>query len=81
MSNSIMNEPRIPNACPIRKPKMRWKLGIVASLLGGGTVFDACEVRFHDAVIGGSKQFIASLLDPAEFLQGASLDLSQASSP
>jgi len=34
-------------------------------------VFDACEVRFHDAFINSTKDLIASLLNPTNLLGDA----------
>lgn len=30
----------------------------------GGTLFESCEVRLHDAFIAGSKQVFLSFFDP-----------------
>ena len=37
--------------------------------LAGGSLFGACELRIHDAIIGGSKTFLYSLLNPDSLLQ------------
>lgn len=50
-----------------RRPHLR-KLGAVVALLGGGSVFDACEVRLHDAFVQGTKDLVASFLDPANLI-------------
>lgn len=46
--------------------KLRWTL---TAALAGGSLFGACEVRIHDAVVGGSKDFVSSILTSEEVLQ------------
>ena len=35
--------------------KVRWTL---TAALAGGSLFGACEIRLHDAIVGGSKDFL-----------------------
>jgi hypothetical protein len=42
----------------------RWIL-VLATGLGGGTLFGTCELRLHDAIINGTKLWVTSLLDPS----------------
>ena len=46
--------------------KVRWTL---TAALASGSVFGACEVRIHDAVVGGTKDFVSSILTSEEVLQ------------
>ena len=46
--------------------KVRWTL---TAALAGGSLFGACEVRIHDAVVGGTKDFVSSILTSEEVLQ------------
>jgi len=46
--------------------KIRWTL---TAALAGGSLFGPCEVRLRDAVVGGSKDFVSSLLTSEEVLQ------------
>jgi hypothetical protein len=46
--------------------KVRWTL---TAALAGGSLFGACEVRFRDAIVSGSKDYLRTLLDPASILQ------------
>ena len=57
-------------SCAVGRGKMLrgWRKAVVAGLLGGGTLFDACQVRLHDAVIAGTKDLVSILLDPANVL-------------
>lgn len=38
-----------------RLRKVHWTL---TALLAGGSLFGACEIRLHDAIVGGSKDFL-----------------------
>lgn len=38
------------------------------AVLAGGSLFGTCEVRLHDAIVGGSKDFLNSLLSPNSVL-------------
>lgn len=50
-----------------RKLRMaRWTL---TAALAGGSLFGACEVRLKDAIVGGSKDYLSSLLSPENVLQ------------
>ena len=49
-----------------RLRKVRWTL---AAALAGGSLFGACEVRLRDAIVGGSKDYLSSLLSPDNVLQ------------
>jgi hypothetical protein len=46
--------------------KVRWTL---TAALAGGSLFGACEVRFRDAIVSGSKDYLRTLLDPSSILQ------------
>ena len=46
--------------------KVHWTL---AAALAGGSLFGACEVRLKNAFVGGSKDYLASLLSPDAVLQ------------
>jgi len=46
--------------------KLRWTL---AAALAGGSLFGACEIRVHDAVVGGTKDYISSFLSSPDALQ------------
>jgi hypothetical protein len=46
--------------------KLRWTL---TAALAGGSLFGACEVRLRDAIVGGSKDYLSSLLSPDSVLQ------------
>ena len=49
----------------------------VAATLAGGTLFGTCEMRVHDALIDGSKNFIYQLLSPSnltDLLDNSSTD-------
>ncbi len=35
--------------------KVHWML---TAALAGGSLFGACEIRLHDAIVGGSKEFL-----------------------
>ena len=61
-----------------RLRKLRWTL---TAALAGGSLFGACEVRLRDAIVGGSKDFLRSLLDPTNVLQSLSPDESNTSVP
>ena len=37
--------------------------------LAGGSVFGPCQTRLHDAFIGGTKNFVFSLFNPALVLE------------
>ncbi len=41
----------------------------LAAALAGGSVFGACEARLKDAVVNGSKDYLAALLDPTLVLE------------
>ena len=45
--------------------KVRWTL---TAVLAGGSLFGACEIRVHDAVVGGTKDYISSLLSSPDAL-------------
>jgi len=47
--------------------KIGWTL---TATLAGGSLFGACEIRIHDAVVGGTKDFVSSVLTSEEVLQG-----------
>jgi hypothetical protein len=38
---------------------------VLAAALAGGTVFTSCDTRVREAVIGGSKDFLFTLLSPS----------------
>lgn len=48
-----------------RFSKVRWTL---TAALAGGSLLGACEVRLRDAFVGGSKDFLGSLLSPGNVL-------------
>ena len=51
---------------PRRSLRMtRWTL---TAALAGGSLFGACEIRIHDAVVGGTKDFMSSLLSSPDAL-------------
>jgi len=56
--------------------KVRWAL---TAALAGGSLFGACEVRFRDAIVSGSKDYVRVLLDPANILQLLSPEADNAS--
>ena len=56
--------------------KLRWTF---TAALAGGSLFGACEVRLRDAIVGGSKDFLRSLLDPTNILESLSQDSNNAS--
>lgn len=58
--------------------KVRWML---TAALAGGSLFGACEVRFRDAIVSGSKDYLRSLLDPTNILQSFSPDAGNVSAP
>ncbi len=39
---------------------------VLAAALAGGTVFSTCSGRLKDGVVRGSKDYLASLLDPTQ---------------
>lgn len=39
----------------------------IAAALASGSLFGACEIRLHNAIVDGSKNFVFTLLDPALF--------------
>ncbi len=41
----------------------------LAAVLAGGSLFGACEARLKDAVVNGSKDYLAALLDPTLVLE------------
>jgi len=43
----------------------RWTL---TAALAGGSLFGACEVRLKDAFVGGSKDYVSSLLSNEDVL-------------
>ena len=45
--------------------KVRWTL---TAVLAGGSLFGACEIRVHDAVICGTKNYISSWLSSPDAL-------------
>ena len=51
---------------PFLMHKVRWML---TAALAGGSLFGACEVRLHDAVVGGTKEYLGSLLSPSSIPQ------------
>ena len=56
--------------------KVRWTL---TAALAGGSLFGACEVRFRDAIVSGSKDYLRTLLDPTSILQLLSPEADNAS--
>ena len=56
----MINDPRR------RLSRARW---ILTAALAGGSLCSACEVRLKDAVVGGTKDYISSLLSSEEVLQ------------
>lgn len=52
---------------------------ILAMALAGGTMFSSCETRVRDAVVGGSKNLLFSLLSPDNFALFLGLDLTDES--
>jgi len=36
-----------------------------ATILGGATLTESCQIRVRDAVVQGSKNYLATLLDPS----------------
>lgn len=40
---------------------------LLATSMGGGTLFASCEMRLHDAIIDGTKLWVIGLLDPNNF--------------
>ena len=49
--------------------KVRW---MVTAALAGGSLFSKCDFMLRSAIADGSKQFLASLLDPTNLLQSLS---------
>jgi len=50
-----------------RRVLRRVRYSLLAAL-AGGSLFGACEVRLHDAIVGGSMNFLSSLLNPDKVL-------------
>ena len=52
-------------------PKSRlWKLETsLFVLLAGGSVFTSCDTRFRQIVVGGTKNYVQTLLDPAAIVE------------
>ncbi len=42
---------------------------MMTAALAGGSLLGTCEVRLHDAVISGSKDYVSTLLTSEETLQ------------
>lgn len=42
---------------------------ILAAALAGGSLFGACEIRLHDAIVGGTKEYLGSLFSPGNIPQ------------
>lgn len=61
--------------------KLRMARWMLTAALGGGSLFGACEVRLRDAIVGGSKDYLRTLLDPTNIQQSLSSDESNASAP
>ena len=55
-----------PNRIAARRSRLAMSL---AAALAGGSVFGACEARLKDAVVNGSKDYLAALLDPTLVLE------------
>ena len=52
---------------PRRRLRMaRWTL---TAALAGGSLFGACEVRLRDAIVGGTRDYLSTLLSPNNVLQ------------
>ncbi len=49
--------------------KGRW---LLTAALAGGSLFSKCDFMLRSAIADGSKQFLASLLDPTNVLQSLS---------
>ncbi|MEK7710919.1 MAG: hypothetical protein AAB341_03395 [Planctomycetota bacterium] len=47
---------------PYRRKRLTLAL---AAMLAGGSTFTSCDTRLRTAVVGGTKNFIFSLFDPA----------------
>lgn len=48
---------------PQRSRTMRTVLALVAAM-AGGSVCGTCEMRFKDALVSGTTDYLAALLDP-----------------
>lgn len=42
---------------------------LVVAVLAGGSLLQTCEVRFRDAAVAGTRNYIRTLLDPSSVLQ------------
>ena len=52
------------------KPANHRKLSLALSAaLAGGSLLTTCEARLKDAVVGGTKDFISTLLDPSTYIE------------
>lgn len=51
-----------------RRILSRVRYTLIATM-AGGSLFGACEIRLHDAVISGSKDYVSSILSQEGVLQ------------
>lgn len=51
--------------------------GTFVAMMAGGSLFTSCQTRIRDSVVGGSRSFVLSLLDPAAILAQLATDVNQ----
>jgi hypothetical protein len=48
--------------------RRKW-VGLLAATLAGGSLLETCQTRLRDGIVGGTENYILSLLDPTLFIE------------